>query len=431
MNSLLEKKIGDDNPIPVSEYISFLNEVLKNIKARVIGEVSEIKIATSGHVYFSLRDKEKESVLRCIIWKSTYRICGIKLVQGMEIIVSGYSDIYSPQGTFNFKAETIELVGEGSLKKAYDLLKEKLSKEGVFDIDKKRKIPDYVNQIGVITSLRSGTVIHDFVSNLGKFGYKIKAIDSRVEGQEAVKDLLDSINFFKKQEIDVLVIIRGGGSLQSLMAFDNEILVKEISKFPVPVIAGIGHHKDITLAALAADVSESTPTATANLLNKSWEKALYKVNEFEKIIIKNYEYFLQKSNIKIDKLLNTIFNVFDLIIKNYKKDKDTIIENIQKCKDSINIKKNKISEIKKGIFINFYFHLKNKKIYLFEIEKTINYNNPINQLKRGYTIVRHNGKILKNVINLKMNELINLELYNGSIVAEIKKIINKKDEQKR
>jgi len=416
-------KLGSETPLDVSQYIGFLNEVLKRIKARVVGEISELKIDTNGHIWFSLRDKKDSSVLRCVAWKSVYRMCGIELKEGMEIIISGYSDIYPVQGSFTFKSETIELVGEGALKKAYDMLKKKLSEDGLFDPEKKRPIPEYPNKIGVITSLRSGAVIHDFTSNLGKFGFKIKTIDSRVEGQEAVKDLLDSLEFFKKQSIDVLVIIRGGGSLQSLMAFDNELLVREISSFPVPVIAGIGHHKDITLVALAADVCESTPTAVANVLNKSWEKASFKIEKYEKIIIKDYNYFLIQSKTKLSESANKIIEIFDSIFENYKKNERNLINSWYKIGQSLIVKKNKIQELKKLIFKNFEYVLKNKNKLLLEIEKIINYNNPEKQLKLGYAIARYNGKILKKISSIKIRDIIELQVSDGTISSEVKKII--------
>ncbi len=417
------RELGSENPISVSQYIVFLNEIFKRIKARIVGEVSDLKMATSGHVYFSLRDKSDGSVLRCVIWKSNYRICGVNLKEGMEIVVSGYADIYPLQGTFSFKAETIELVGEGALKKAYDELKEKLALEGVFDEKKKRPIPEYPRAIGVITSLRSGTVIHDFMSNLGKFGFNIKALDSRVEGQEAIKDLLACIKTFKKQDIDVLVIIRGGGSLQSLMAFDNEFLVREIAGFKVPVIAGIGHHKDITLSALAADACESTPTAVANLLNKSWESALYKVEKAEKSIVKDYQYLLDKNLNEIRNMSGEIKDIFKSIFENYRERERNFEKNLYKMKYSLAGKKAEIKEYFNQTFKNFRFRIKEKKSFLQEIEKLIESNNPERHLKMGYAIVKHNGRILKNASSAKVNDLIDLQFYKGAVVSQIKKII--------
>src|SRR3989338_318240 len=272
----------------VSEFIYLLNIGLKSSKAKIIGEITEAKIYSSVHVYFTLKDEKDGAVMSCIIWKSRYAIYGIKLEVGMKILVSGYPEIYAPSGKLSFIAEVIELAGEGELKKQYDELKKKLTEEGLFAEERKRPIPKYPQNIGVITS-KQGAVLADFLNNVGKFGFKIKMIDSRVEGQEAVGDLLSSIRTFKNQDIDVLVIIRGGGSFESLMPFNNEILVREVANFKVPVITGVGHHKDEPLITFAADVSVSTPTAAANYLNQSWEESLLLLERYERNILGRYE----------------------------------------------------------------------------------------------------------------------------------------------
>src|SRR4030042_1566728 len=273
-----------DRIFSVSEFIALLNIGLKSSKAKIIGEVGEAKAGPTGHVYFTLKDEKDQSTMNCIIWKSRYGLYGIKLQEGMKIMASGYPEIYPLSGRLSVLAETIELAGEGELKKQYDESKKKLEREGVFAVERKRLIPRYPQKIGVITS-NQGAVIADFLNNIGKFGFKIKMIDSRVEGQEAVRDLLSSIKTFRKKDIDVLVIIRGGGSLESLMSFNNGLLAREVANFPVPVIAGIGHDKAEPLVALAADVSESTPTAIANLLNESWEEALLRLGGYERGIL--------------------------------------------------------------------------------------------------------------------------------------------------
>jgi len=186
----------------------------------------------------------------------------------MEVIVEGMPNIYVPNGRFNFSVNTIELVGEGALKLAYDKLKKKLTAEGLLAVERKKTIPELPEKIGLITS-ETGAVIHDFLTNIGKYGFKIKFFNSRVEGQLAIKDLLKAIEYFKNQDIDVLVIIRGGGSFESLQAFNNEVLVRKIAEFEKPVICGIGHDKDIPLSALAADLLVSTPTAVTTVLNRS------------------------------------------------------------------------------------------------------------------------------------------------------------------
>ena len=266
----------------IGEYIEILNTFFKAKVAKITGEVSELKRAASGHVYFTLKDKKDGSVLDCIVWSRNYAICGVALEVGMEVILAGHPNVYGPSGRLSFVADTIELVGEGALKKAYDVLKAKLEAAGVFAPERKRAMPEYPTKIGVITSMK-GAVIHDFQNNLGKFGFKMRVLDSRVEGQQAAAPLLSALGVMKREaeagNIEVLVIIRGGGSLESLQAFNNETLVQAVVDFPVPVIAGIGHDKDVPLMALAADFMTSTPTAAAHLLSKPWEEAYAKLRE--------------------------------------------------------------------------------------------------------------------------------------------------------
>src|SRR3989344_6356905 len=204
-------EIIKDKIFSVSEFIYLLNIGLKSSRAKIVGEVGESKVYPSGHCYFTLKDEKDGAMMNCIIWKSRYQLYGIKMAEGMKILASGYPEIYPLSGKLSFIAETVELAGEGELKKQYEELKKKLTEEGIFAEEKKRPLPAYPQKVGVITS-KQGAVLADFLNNLGRFGFKIKMIDSRVEGQEAVADLLSAIKTLKKQDIEALVIIRGGGS---------------------------------------------------------------------------------------------------------------------------------------------------------------------------------------------------------------------------
>lgn len=409
-----------EEPISVSEYIQFLNEILKRVEVKLIGEVVQLKIhRPSGHVYFTLKDKDG-AVMNCVIWKYNYRMCGISLTEGMTVILSGNADIYPVRGTLTFKANTIELVGEGALKKAYDELKLKLQKEGLFD--NKRPIPDYPQKIGVITSLYGGTVIHDFTSNLGKFGFKIKAINSKVEGVEAVKDLLSAIEQFKKEDIDVLVIMRGGGSLESLIAFDNEMLVRSVANFPVPVIAGIGHHKDVTLVSLAADAAESTPSAVAYFLNKSWENATHKIDSYSYEILNNFGYSLQKTEKRIKLSLEFIIKNFDSIFEEYQELESKLKGALAKIQHQLVNDRNKIESFKIKILRDFAECLNLEKGTIVNNEQIIYYNNPEKQLKMGYSISRVKGHIIKDISQVKVDDDIDVQITNGVIQSKIKNI---------
>jgi exodeoxyribonuclease VII large subunit len=417
----MEKEIYFKDPISVSDYISIVNELLLRINVKIIGEISESKVAASGHVYFSLKDEKSGDLINCALWNSVYRMCGIKIENGMKVIITGSADIYRARGTLTFKIKTIEPAGEGALKKAYEELKEKLTNEGFFALERKRKIPDFPKKIGVITSIK-GAAIHDFVNNLGKFGFKVFLCDSRVEGQEAVEDLLKSFKIMRKKDIDVLVVIRGGGSLQSLISFDNEMLVREVVNFPVPVISGIGHHEDITLVALASDVSESTPTAVANYLSKNFVKAHDKVLLYEKKITNLFQEKIYETRSCIESNLDFINQSFDYIIKIYKKGEEKIKRVISTSAVLLQSKKEKVFSIKKDIFLQFKNVLNEINNIIDREEKIILMNDPKRQLKMGYAIMKIDGMVVKSVKNLERNDTMENILSDGRVISIIKNI---------
>lgn len=217
----------EETSYTVSTYLDIVNAALWRFTARVKGEITSVK-AQGSAVYMSMRDKDDGSTMNLFMWLSDYNLSGIELVDGMEVVVEGKSEVYKPTGRMSFRAQTVELVGEGALKKAYDELKKKLDSEGIFAPEKKRVLPEFPERIGLITS-KQGAVIHDFLNNLGNYGFKVRLTDARVEGIGAVKELLSALKYWKDKPIDVLVVIRGGGSLESLQAFNHELVVRAIS----------------------------------------------------------------------------------------------------------------------------------------------------------------------------------------------------------
>lgn len=377
-------KVVDNDPrervFSVAEFIEILNIYFRKEEVRITGEIAELKRAASGHVYFTLKDKKDGAVLDAIIWSRNYQLCGVALEVGMEVILSGHPNIYPPSGRLSFVADTVELVGEGALKKAYDQLKAKLAAEGIFEPGRKRPLPEFPHRIGVVTSLK-GAVIHDFENNLGKFGFKVMVCDTRVEGQAAVKDLLAGVMAMRRlcevggengeRGLDALVIIRGGGSLESLQAFNNESLVRAIVDFPVPVIAGIGHDKDVPLAALAADYMTSTPTAAAHLLNRSWEEAYAKVHQLASVFVRMQQ--------EIKRRFTDLDVAWDRMV-------DQITRRLEWMSEQIDY-----------------------------TERFVRINDPRRQLKLGYSITRKNGKIVRSVNSFAKGDELETELADGTI----------------
>ena len=413
----------------VSDYIEILNQGLKNFRAKIIGEVSKVDFGPTGNVYFYLKDEKDQSVLKCMIYKDKYDIYGIKLEEGLKIIAEGYPNLHKLY-SFAFIAEVIEYSGEGTLKKEYERLKKKLTEEGVFAEERKRPIPLYPQKIGVITSLRGGAVIADFSNNLGKFGFKVKMVDSRVDGQVAVADLLLSIKTFKKQDIEVLVIMRGGGVLESmmpLMPFNNELLIREVVNFPVPVIAAIGHHKDVPLMALAADLKVSTPSIAATTLNESWKQATLFLERYERNVIDDYEDVLNNARDLINQTTETTREYCDSIFDKYKEIENGLKVSLRNFQNTLlNVRINLEEALTKSFsgFKTLVFRVNKQLEY---VEKTINSHNPERQLALGYSIARRGGKIIRRVNDTKIGENIDLRVIDGTIISKVKNInkINK------
>ena len=391
-------EINNDKIFSISEFIAVLNSGLKEYRAKIIGEVGEAKSGPTGHMYFTLKDEKDGALLNCIIWRSRYNIYGIELKEGMKIMASGAPEVYAPSGRLSFIADTIEIAGEGALKKEYERLKKKLFEEGIFEESRKRPIPKYSRKIGLVTS-RQGAVLADFLNNLGQFGFKVMLIDSRVEGQEAVEDLLTAVKTFKKKDIEVLVIMRGGGSLEAMAPFNNEVLVREIVNFKTPVIAAIGHDKDMPLLAMAADLAVSTPTAAANYLGESWQEGALLLTRYEREVIGRYEAILDNYK-AIENELKIAFMGFKNCLANVR---ISLINYLDKSFSGFRALINKINE------------------QLKHAERITVLNNPERQLKLGYSIASINGKIIRKVDDAKAGDELNLKVSDGVIISQVKK----------
>jgi exodeoxyribonuclease VII large subunit len=360
--------------LSVSEYLDLLNDVLGFTTVRIIGEVGQFT-KRGNALYFSIRDKNDQSVLNCFMWVSDYRLSGVEIQEGMEIIVTGLPEIYKPSGRLSLRLRTIELVGEGELKKAYDALRKKLENEGLFDPELKKQIKEYPKKVGLITS-KEGAVIHDFLNNLNRRGFEISFINSRVEGVRAVADLREAITLFKNVDLDVLVIIRGGGSLESFIAFNNEMIIREMKNLPFPVIAGLGHDKDVPLISLASDLMVSTPTAVTAILNESWNKGDAAIALHE------------------HKLLSWVRNIKTGII-------NTLEMSAQRLTEGFKVQFNQAQS------------------NLILAESVIKNSDPSRQLRLGYSITRIEGKILRSAKSARTNQKIITQLSDGEIESSV------------
>lgn len=402
-----------DKVYSVSDYLDAVNYQLSQIQGAVRGEVSSISFR-NGHAYFSIKDTRDESLLNCFMWARNYEMSGIELVEGMEIIVNGVLEVYKPYGKLTFKASMVELVGEGALKKAYEALKRTLDQEGLFAPERKKPIPQFPHRIGLITS-RNGAVINDFMSNIGKFGYNIVFVDSRVEGASAISDLLSAVDYFSDKNIDVLVMIRGGGSLESLQAFNNEMLVRKVASLPMPVICGIGHDKDKPLVTMVADLECSTPSIVAATINKSWERALDKLEAYEKTILFTYEEWVRGSLYTLENTSARIWEFYQGIFRMFENKEQDIKNNLSHIHHSIRQEAHKIQRLGGLLKAGFENGMSRVKKELDIFEKGITQANPERLLKLGYSITTLHGKVLRSTSQIKKGDVLISKFADGSV----------------
>jgi len=381
----------------VGDFLKYLNSILSLEKAVVEGEISELKKHPTG-IYFTLKDVKENGILPCYLspWQASF--LGIDLSEGLLIQVKGTPTIYQPKGILNFYVENVFIKGEGSLKKKYEFLKDKLQKEGLFN--RKREIPLFIKSIGLITS-KDGAAIGDFMKNLKNLGLKIYFYNVRVEGIQAPIQLLEAVDYFNqklKKAVDVLVIIRGGGSLEDLQAFNNEAVVKKIFSSEIPVICGIGHEKDIPLANLVSDLAVSTPSFAAQTINNLRTTLLQEVSLLESSLFDAFEKIFLDLPLLENKIITNFYNVLKV--------KKIYLQNFQKLILS---------------FLETF--LNNIKTNITHAEKYLKAVDPLKNLRLGYSLVFNNqGKLIKNVNILKKGDKIKTKMYNGKIASIITKI---------
>ena len=407
--------------ITVTDFTKLINLLISDIEPVWIeGEIIGLKNWKDRMVFFDIKDES--SLLHCSLYFSRLQSIGINLEDGMKIKVMGEPQLRANRGEFNLDVRDVQLSGEGSFKKAYELLKQKLKTEGLFE--RKRVIPDFINKIGIITS-KNGAVIHDFSKNLKQINYKIYFYDTLVEGERSAPSLVKAVRWFNENmpELDVLVIMRGGGSLESLQGFNNEVLARAIYASKIPTLCGIGHEEDVPLASLIADFSVSTPTAIANHINQSWNSLQENVPYWQERILNQFTSFLNFNIGEATSLaqriilsFNQIFNTFDNLVRSF----DNTFNILQKQKETI---EEKINTIKEKLIFYIEGAINEKNVLVVNQEKYLQALDPEKNLKLGYSLIfDQNNQIVKNIDEIEKGDIITTKLYRGSFLSEVNKI---------
>ncbi len=388
----------DKKIFTVSQYLDLVNVVLATDKPEIVGEVQEFRVRGQW-VGFTLRDKEETAVLKCVLGIWQFKKIGVAIEDGMQLKVSGVAKVTKAYGSFSLWVDTIEPLGEGSLKKAYELLVKQFTAEGLFA--RKRALPEFVERIAVVSS-RDGVVIHDLRKNLKPLGYKIDFYHSQVEGASAADDLVRVFSrIAKRPEYDVLVVIRGGGSLESMQAFNNEAVCRALYASSVPVVVGIGHDVDVPIACLVADASGSTPTQVAHILNASWDELVLGLPQLESQTLIGFERMLERARSHIALRSHTIDNYFKRLFDRFKLLSQKLSTNLAMI----------------------YHRIETARERVKNIERLLVAANPMRNLKLGYSIISNSsGKVVKSVDDVTLGEVIINRISDGSFQSEIKKL---------
>jgi len=403
----------------VSEYIEFLNQYLKPVESVIQGEVGEKISKYPNFSFFNLIDTIDKSSIQCFVTAPVLRALGDELTPGMEIRVEGRAAVFKKNGGLNIQISRIIPVGEGALKKQFEILQKKLRDEGYFDVERKKKIPRFVSAIGLITSKVGRGAKKDFLTHLGNFGIKIVFFPAKVEGAFAVRELISGIEFLNKEYpmLQAIVMTRGGGSWESLQAFNSEELVKTIAASKIPIICAVGHEDDVTLADYVADIRASTPTHAARIISEPWARAEEQIERIQQ--------FLQG---QMDNRLRSIKDLFDRFQKNIpSKISDRIQMFFVRIMQPLSLASGKMQGMQKQIehkelliSLRMRDAMMGHRVKIENYAKTFSLTNPGLKLKQGYSITRNkNGKIIKDVSDVFEGEMMNIELSKGSMSASV------------
>lgn len=429
-----------DDALSVTAFVTMVDTALRTQfrDVRIRGEVVGFKGRNAnGHAYFELKDDQ--SVLRCAVFRDAYELSGVEVEDGMEVVVTGYPNYHNRYG-FSFVGRTVALAGEGALKKAYDALKKKLTTEGLLAPARKRPLPQLPERIGLITS-RTGAAIGDFMSNVGNYGYAIRFHHTSVEGAHALTDLRTALRAMAQEDIDVLVVVRGGGSLESLQAFNNEAIVRMIAAFPVPVVVGVGHDQDETLATLVADVGVSTPTAAARAVRERWEEFVTALQTQAQRIQLCYGDALRAARNQLTGSERAITQHFDAIMRRMHAAfyacaalPERLRGEIRAVHDTLQRHSALMMQLQQRALAStssrativravraLTLSLRRHDNTLAVMDKLLAQHNPQRQLARGYSITRNaRGAVVRSVRDVAPGESITVRVADGDLGATVR-----------
>lgn len=412
----------------VSDFNDLINQTLSGIGEVVIeGEISAYSTSKSGGVFITVKDTEKNAQVQLSGYKP--RIEGIDFVEeGMKVAVWGRPEIYSPYGKFSVSIYKILPLGAGALAKAFEELKLKLQTEGLFDEDRKRELPPFVKNIALITA-KDSAAYSDFVKILkeSNVGINIDFYPVSVQGKNSITEIVNTLKHInKKSGYDCVVLMRGGGSLEDLSAFNDEKMARAVFASKYVSLVAVGHEKDESIAEFAADIRASTPSQAAYYLvanRTNFISSLELTTEHIATTVQNiYHLYQQRINLSspYSNIMYRISTVENDLLKGNYNFSQLISERITYYKDLTFDLKDKFGEISDRV--------EKTRLKINHQEDLLQSLDPSNVIKRGYAIIENDdGKILTSISQTKIDDDLTLKLKDGKLITNINKILKNKN----
>ena len=390
----------------VSEVTTLIKSVLEmNIPpVWVEGEISSWTKAASGHAYFSLKDSN--AMLPCVIWKQNAASLLFKPEEGMKVRVSGGVSVYEKSGKYQLIASQVQPAGVGDLYQQFEKLKSRLSAEGLFDEEKKIVLPQIPFFIGVVTS-PDGAVISDIINVLNRRAPYVTIIlePTRVQGEGSADEIAEALKKMDSEgKVDLIIVGRGGGSIEDLWSFNEEVVARAIFDCNTPVISSVGHEIDFTIADFVADLRAPTPSAAAELAAPQMEDLMFTISDYSKTI-------------------------FDLISDNIR-DYERLIDDFEhdfsreRYRSLIEDEEKKINELLKMIFIQQDHKLNLLSLWVDNLSNNLDALSPDAVLKRGYSVVTSvaSGEVISTFDQVNKGDEISIKLHVGNLIGNIKEV---------
>ena len=407
------------------------------------GEISSFTAHSSGHWYFTIKDEK--SSLSCVMFSFDNNKILFKPQVGDNLLINGKISLYSPTGRFQLNVKHIELAGEGALLRAFEQLKVKLEKEGLFDVENKKQLPQMPKKIGIITS-SDGAVLQDVINVLGRRSPNIELIliQTAVQGEKASAEICAAIKkACSYKDLDAVILARGGGSIEDLWAFNNESVARCIHSSDIPIVSAIGHETDFTIADFVADLRAPTPSAAAEILSQSHSQLGESLIDFKRLIANATSSLLRKESQELQNLSKRLRNPGDKLREfSQKLDntemyiKQSIQNHLLSQNNNLNFlssnllqlspvqnlqeSKHKLSDLSQSLTFLISQITKEKKSSLLGLSSTLDAVSPLAVLNRGYSILTtKEGKVVTTEKEVKVGDELIAKLKEGEIRTEV------------